>query len=40
MSTYAKYNFTKGWEAEKIGEGWHLVTNEKTLRTPVAHTST
>lgn len=34
MSTYAKYNFTKGWEAEKIGEGWHLVTNERTMRTP------
>lgn len=34
MSTYAKYSFTKGWEAERIGEGWHLVTNEKTLRTP------
>ena len=34
MSTYAKYNFTKGWEAEKIGEGQHLVTNERTMRTP------
>ena len=34
MSTYAKYNYTVGWEANKIGEGWHLVTNEKTLRTP------
>ena len=34
MSTYAKYNFTKGWEAEKVGEGWHLVTSEKTMRTP------
>ena len=34
MSTYAKYNFTKRWEAEKIGEGWHLVTSEKTMRTP------
>ena len=34
MSTYAKYNFTKGWEAEKIGESWHLVTDEKILRTP------
>ena len=34
MSTYAKYNFTTGWEAEKIGEGWHLVTHEKTKRTP------
>ena len=34
MSTYAKYNFTKGWEAEKIGEGWHLVTSERTMRTP------
>lgn len=34
MSTYAKYNFTKGWEAERIGEGWHLVTSERTMRTP------
>ena len=34
MSTYAKYNFTTGWEANKIGRGWHLVTSEKTLRTP------
>lgn len=34
MSTYAKYNFTKGWEAEKIGAGWHLVTNERTMYTP------
>lgn len=34
MATYARYNFTVGWEASKIGEGWHLVTNEKTKRTP------
>ena len=34
MATYARYNFTTGREANKIGEGWHLVTNEKTLRTP------
>ena len=34
MSTYARYNFTTGWDAERIGQGWHLVTNEKTLRTP------
>jgi hypothetical protein len=34
MATYARYNFTVGWEASKIGEGWHLVTNEKTMRTP------
>lgn len=34
MATYAKYNYTTGWEADKIGEGWHLVTNEKILRTP------
>lgn len=34
MATYARYNFTTGWEANKIGEGWYLVTNEKTLRTP------
>lgn len=34
MVTYARYNFTIGWEASKIGESWYLVTNEKTLRTP------
>ena len=34
MKTYARYNFTKGWEAEKIGEGWHEVTAERTMRTP------
>ena len=34
MSTYARYNFTIGREAEKIGADWHLVTNEYTMRTP------
>ena len=34
MKTYARYTFTAGWEAKKIGEGWHEVTNSKTLRTP------
>lgn len=34
MKTYAKYNFTVGWEANKIGSGWHRVTKEVTLRTP------
>ena len=34
MATYARYNYAVGLEANKIGEGWHLVTNEKTLRTP------
>lgn len=34
MSTYARYNFTTGWEVNKIGEGWHLVTNEYITRTP------
>ena len=34
MKTYARYNFTYGWQAEKIGEGWHLVTNEYTMQTP------
>ena len=34
MATNARYNFTTGWDAYQIGEGWHLVTNEKTLRTP------
>lgn len=34
MSTYARYNFTTGREAERIGTDWHLVTNEYTMRTP------
>lgn len=34
MKTYARYNFSTGWEANKIGEGWHEVTNSKMLRTP------
>lgn len=34
MATYARYNFTTGREARCIGQGWFLVTNEKTLRTP------
>ena len=34
MVTYARYNFTTGWEATKIGIGWHLVTNERIMRTP------
>ena len=34
MATYARYNFTTGWEAGRIGQGWFLVTNEKILRTP------
>ena len=34
MSTYARYNFITGREAEKIGTDWHLVTNEYTMRTP------
>ena len=34
MSTYARYNYAVGREANKIGRGWHLVTNEKILRTP------
>ena len=34
MATYARYNFTTGWEATKIGTGWHLVTNERIMYTP------
>ena len=34
MATYARYNFTTGWEASKIGTGWHLVTNERIMYTP------
>lgn len=33
MSIYAKYNFKVGFEAKKIGEGWHEVTNSRTVRT-------
>lgn len=34
MATYARYNFNTGWEATRIGNGWHLVTNTRTMRTP------
>lgn len=34
LYTYAKYNFTYDWKANKIGEGWHLVTNEQIIFTP------
>lgn len=34
MKTYARYLFTTGWEATKIGSGWHEVTNSKHMRTP------
>lgn len=34
MSTYARYTYTVGQEAKRIGNGWHLVTREYTLRTP------
>ena len=34
MKTYAKYIYTAGWEAQKIGTGWHKVTNERMMRTP------
>lgn len=34
MATYARYNYTIGWEADKIGSEWHLVTREVTRRTP------
>ena len=34
MATYARYNYTTGWEADKIGSEWHLVTREVTRRTP------
>ena len=40
MSTYARYNYRVGWEANKIGKGWHLVTNEKILRSPAVFIST
>ena len=34
MATYAKYNFKVGFEAQRIGGGWHLVTNSRMQRTP------
>jgi hypothetical protein len=34
MSIYAKYNFSVGFEAERIGSGWHLVTKSRMQRTP------
>lgn len=34
MKEYARYNYTTGWEAQKIGSGWHEITNTRTLRTP------
>ena len=34
MSIYAKYNFKVGYEAQRIGSGWHMVTNSRMQRTP------
>lgn len=34
MKTYARYNYTTGWEAQRIGTGYHEVTASKMLRTP------
>lgn len=34
MAIYAKYNFSVGLEAQRIGNSWHLVTNSKMQRTP------
>lgn len=34
MKEYAKYKYTTGWEADRIGPGYHEVTASKMLRTP------
>ena len=34
MKEYARYKFTTGWEADRIGVGYHEVTASRTLRTP------
>lgn len=34
MKTYARYIYTTGWEAERIGTGYHEVTASRMLRTP------
>lgn len=34
MKTYARYIYTVGWEAERIGAGYHEVTASRMLRTP------
>ena len=34
MEIYAKYNYTTGYQATRIGTGWHRVTQEKVRRTP------
>ena len=34
MKEYARYKYTIGWEANRIGTGYHEVTASKMLRTP------
>ena len=34
MKEYARYKYTTGWEAERIGVGYHEITASKMLRTP------
>lgn len=34
MKEYARYKYTTGWEADRIGPGYHEVTASKMLRTP------
>lgn len=34
MKTYARYIYTTGWEAERIGAGYHEVTASRMIRTP------
>ena len=34
MKEYARYKYTTGWEADRIGTGYYEVTASKMLRTP------
>lgn len=34
MKEYARYKYATGWEADRIGPGYHEVTASKMLRTP------
>lgn len=34
MKTYATYNFSVGREADRLGKGWHEVTDSKMKYTP------
>ena len=34
MKEYARYKYTTGWEADRIGPGYHEITASKMFRTP------